>query len=122
MKSRTPKTRWNLIVILIVFGALTYAVVKYFTPKPTPQSADIFLINPVSLTYGDTTIDGVIQKDSSIGQKGNYYLVLPDMRHILLNIQGLDKFIGLNVSVQGYLSPATENAPMTMIVISFTTK
>ena len=116
MKRSVKKTRWNLIIILIIFGAISYAGLKYF--MPAPQQADIFAIMPDQLTYGNTTVDGVIQKDAPAGEQGVYFLALPDFRHITLEITGIDNLLGLHVSVNGYLEPATENSPIKMLVTS----
>lgn len=120
MKRRAHKTRWNLIILLLVASALTYAGYKYF--MPAPQSAEIFLITPASLEYGDTTISGVLRKDTAVGQKGNYLVILADSRPVLLDIQGLDNLLGAEVSVSGYLTPSDSDSLISMKVNSLTLK
>lgn len=119
MKRSAPKTRWNLIIILIIFGAISYAGYKYF--MPTPQQADIFAITPASLTYGETTVSGILQKDSAVSSSGNYLLILSDSRPITLDVKGLDNLLGLSVNVSGFLLPADQYGPMFMQVKTITT-
>jgi hypothetical protein len=115
MKRSVKKTRWNLIIILIIFGAISYAGLKYF--MPAPQQADIFAITPVEIQYGETTVSGVLRKDSPAGGEGNYLLELDDMRIIVLEVSGVDNLLGQNILVSGILSPATsELHPMSMLV------
>ncbi len=119
MKRSVKKTRWNLIIILIIFGAISYAGYKYF--MPAPQQADIFAITPVSIQYGETTVSGLLRKDSPEGVDGNYLLVLDDSRIVVLDVVGLDKLVGSTVSVSGILTPASDELhPMTMSVSTIT--
>jgi hypothetical protein len=104
MKHRTPKTRWNLIIILIIFGAISYAGYKYFMPKP--QQADIFAITPDSLNYGETTVIGELRKTAPAGEVGEYLLALPDSRVIVLDISGVDHLVGQTVILKGELFPS----------------
>ncbi|MFZ2200033.1 MAG: hypothetical protein WAV40_04565 [Microgenomates group bacterium] len=120
MKRRVHKTRWNLIILLLIASVLSYAGYKYLLPHP--QSAEIFLITPASLDYGDTTISGVLRKDTAVGEKGNYLVILPDSRPVLLDIQGLDNLIGAEVSVTGYLTPLDGESLISMKVSSLTLK
>lgn len=121
MKRSAPKTRWNLIIILIIFGAISYAGLKYF--MPAPQQADIFAITPTSLAYGETTVSGLLRKDSPVGVEGNYLLVLEDSQIIELEVLGIDNLVGQYISVSGILSPALDSLnPMTMTVSTITTK
>jgi hypothetical protein len=119
MKRNVQKNRWNLIIILIIFGAISYAGYKYF--MPAPQQADIFAITPVSLTYGETTVSGILQKDSAVSSSGNYLLILPDSRPITLDVKGLDNLLGMSVNVSGFLLPADQYGPMFMQVKTITT-
>lgn len=120
-RSSRPKTRWSLVFLLLGSFTLSYAIFKYFTRPTQPQSVGIFAITPSSLEYGDTTITGTLRKDSPIGQAGQYILVLPDARPILLDIDGLDNLLGSTVAVTGYLLPADGVQPMTMTVNSIET-
>ncbi|KKU27396.1 MAG: hypothetical protein UX40_C0018G0005 [Microgenomates group bacterium GW2011_GWF2_46_18] len=75
-----------------------------------------------AIQYGDTTVNGILRKDTVIGESGTYILVLPDGRPILLDVQGLDNLVGSSVIVTGNLSPAIDTlSPMTMIVNTITT-
>jgi hypothetical protein len=118
MKRSAPKTRWNLIVVLLVACVLTYAGFRYLYPV---QSADIFVITPTQLEYGETTVTGVISKDTATGEQGNYLLVLPDGRPIALTMDGLDRFVGSRVTIAGTLLPAVgDSIPLNMTVDSIT--
>lgn len=115
VRTARPKTRWSLIIILLLACALTYVGYKYFFPKP--QSSNIFVVTTPTLQYGNTTLTGRLQKDSPMGETGNYLLILPDGRPVLLDSKNLDPIIGLNATVSGILSPASQpGAPMMMIV------
>lgn len=104
------------VLTLSLLIAIGYVVVKtYFQ---VPQSIDVFVINPATLTYGDTTISGVLRKDSPVTSGGKYILVLEDGRPIVLDVDGLDNIIGLPVAVSGNLSPQSSGHPMNMVVSS----
>lgn len=116
MSKSRPKTRWSLIAILLVAAALTYTGFRYLYP---PQSADIFVVESTPLQYGDTTITGELRKDAPVGEEGNFLLVLPDSRVIVLDVTGIDHLVGTTVSVAGYLSPTVDRSlPMYMTVQS----
>lgn len=114
MKRSTPQTRWPLLIILIVATIITYLGFKYLSPKP--KSAGIFLVAPTNLTYGDTTIEGILTKDSPASVKGTFLVVLPDSRPVVLDAPGLDGMIGNSVVVSGKLVPADDIFPMMMFV------
>ena len=117
-KSRSSRaSRKPLYIILALSLALSIGYVS-LRPYFTPQSPQIMAIDPsISLTYGDTTVSGILQKDSPVAKPGNFILVLPDLRTIVLDVQGLDSLIGKPVSVSGNLSPAPDtNSAMTMTV------
>lgn len=120
-RSSRPKTRWSLIFILLLACALSYFGYKYFfAPK---QAADIFMIAPVSIEFGQTTLSGKLTKDTPLGTKGNYLLVLSDSRPVLLDVQGLDSLVGKTVSISGILSPAVKPGdPIIMTVSEIKTK
>lgn len=108
MKRGKSKTRWNLIVILIIGCALTYASYKYFFPQTRPQSASIFVVtNSTPLTYGNTQLAGRLQKDAPVGKPGSFVLITSSGQAVKLDIQGLDKLLGSTILVKGVLSPAT---------------
>ena len=107
------------ILALSLFIALGFAAFRALYP---PAPANIFLINPVPLQYGDTIVTGKLQKDTAIGIEGNYLLVLADGKLILLDIQGLDSFVGQSVTISGVLAPASaKGLPMTMTLTSIKT-
>lgn len=105
MKRSRPKTRWSLIVILLVAATLTYTLFRYLYP---PQPADIFLIDSASLNYGETTLTGVLNKNAPAGEEGDYLLVLPEGNVIVLDVEGVDNLLGLTISAQGFLLPPIE--------------
>jgi hypothetical protein len=81
------------------------------------QPVNIMAIEQTPLTYGDTTISGTLQKDSPVGEDGAFFLVLSDMRVVMLDVTGIDSLLGLAVSVSGELAPATTaTGPITMTV------
>jgi hypothetical protein len=112
VRSSRPKTRWNLIIILVVACILSYAGYKYFT-RQKPQPLNIMVIAPSELTFGDTTISGGLHKDAN----GDFVLVLPDRRTIKLDVNGVDSLDGSPVTVSGYLVPPTEANPSLFMVV-----
>lgn len=118
MTHRASKTRWNLIIILIIFGTISYAGYKYFNSQKTP--ANIFVVTPSAISYGNTTITGVLRKDSPVGESGNYLLILDDSRPVVLDVKGLDHLLGNKVMVSGYLLEATKVRPLFMKVNTIT--
>lgn len=119
VKSRRVKSSRKsiyLLLALILVGILSYS---YYRSQLTPT--DIFMIEESPVTFGDTIVTGSLRKDAPIGEKGNYLLVLPDGRPILLDAQGLDGLMGADVTVTGYLSPAADkSSAMTMAVNTIT--
>jgi len=103
-----------LVLALSLLVAICFGLYKtYFSPAPAP----ILLINPVQLEYGQTTVTGKLQKDSPIGQQGSYFITLPDLRIIFLDVEGVDFIIGQNVIVEGSLVPSVPiTNPPKMIV------
>lgn len=114
MKRSRTRTRWSLIIILLIACALTYAGYRYFFP---PQPSGIFLVtNTTTLTYGNTQLAGRLQKDSPVGKPGNFLLITPAGKSIYLDLQGLEKFISKTVIITGFLVPKIDNIPMTIYV------
>lgn len=99
MRRAVKKTRWSLLVILIVAGVLSYAGFRYFYP---PQKSDIFAILPEN-SYGKVTLTGTIRKSSSLGMPGNYFLVLNDNRSYLILSKDLDLVVDSKVEIIGIL-------------------
>lgn len=105
MKRTAKKTRWNLLVLLGLAFILSYAGYQYFMSAPAPQSADIFVIAE-PLEYGDTTLTGILRKDSAVGKTGKFYLALKDGQTVELSYsKNLDNMISKRVTVMGYLTP-----------------
>ncbi|HBD02083.1 MAG: hypothetical protein UX63_C0032G0004 [Microgenomates group bacterium GW2011_GWB1_46_7] len=101
---------------------LLIVVLGYGYYRSLVQPSNIFVIEETAIQYGDTTVNGILRKDTVIGESGTYILVLPDGRPILLDVQGLDNLVGSSVIVTGNLSPAIDTlSPMTMIVNTITT-
>lgn len=90
--------------VLIILGLSLIISIGYlaFRTYFTPQQTQIMEIAPVSLAYGDTTIEGSLQKDYA---RNIFVLVLPDRRTIDLDVKGVEKLISLPVNVSGNLSP-----------------
>lgn len=95
MSKPRKKTRWNLIVILIIAGAFSYAGFRYLYPK---QSSDIFLVSTPQLTYGDTSLTGVIKQSS-----GTFLLILEPNLIVELDVQGIDHLLDQQAIVSGNL-------------------
>ena len=112
-KSRAQKSHKSLylLIIFILLASLGYGYYRSIV-----QPSNIFVINEASLSYGDTTVAGTLRKDTAVGESGNFILVLPDGRPILLDAQGLDGLLGSTVGVKGDLLPAIGNTSMKMAV------
>lgn len=81
------------------------------------KAPDIFLLEPLSIDYGQTQISGTLGKDSPIGQDGSYILILPDDRIVILDVTNLDSLVGLTTTINGFLIPAlNQGQPMKMMV------
>lgn len=105
-----PPWLWLLVIVGVLWSAYR------FYPR---QSAEIFVVTSPS-EYGDVTLTGVIQKDTAVGVEGNYFLIIPNQKPILLDVkQDSDSFIGQNVTVTGILYPESPlGQPITMQVAS----
>lgn len=110
-KSRlAPRT---LIIALIVLGTVGYSSYRYLSAR---SQSDIFLVTE-PLTYGDTTLTGIIQKDRPAGVSGNYYLSLANGQVVMLDAQGIDAMIGTTVTVSGNLSPRTPQTSLPYMTV-----
>jgi len=108
-----------LILALSLTLAIAYSVWNvYFRPTPV----NIMAIAPASLTFGNTTISGTIQKTTPIDQPGTYFLTLPDMRVVLLyNVSGLNEIVGRPASISGFLTQSSSTSyPLGMSVKTIT--
>jgi hypothetical protein len=106
--------------IQIVSGAifLILILIAIFVPIRQKSANDIFVLTPTeSLEYGYTTLSGTIHKDRPAGESGLYFLVLADSRSIMLNMPGYDKYIGKNVTITGYLTPAIEDNGQPLMMV-----
>lgn len=75
---------------------ILFVVLRIFYP---PQPSDIFVIGEPSLTYGETTLTGIIRP----ADKG-YVLDLGNNTIInVVNAPNLDDQLNLQVSISGYL-------------------
>ena len=105
---RVSRKPFYIILALSLTLAIGYSVWNtYFRPAPVT----IMAIEPVPLTYGDTTISGGLHQEDD----GTFILVLPDRRVVTLDVTGIDHLVGLPATIQGDLSPS-----MTMAVQSIT--
>jgi hypothetical protein len=103
--------------IVVITG---YAIFNIYISRQI-KPAEILIINPPSVESGNTTISGILRKDSPAGKAGKYILLLGDGSPVLLDIKGLDTLIGMKVFAIGYLYPATESNPiMSMAVTKIT--
>lgn len=101
LRHTSPKPLYFVLGFFFL-GVIVYCIFRYLYP---PQKSQIMAINPALLYYGQTTITGILQKDSPDGIKGKYVVILSDMRAVTLDIQGLDPLLTELVSVSGLLSP-----------------
>lgn len=112
---KAPRNPVLLIVSSIfLVSALIFVIVTYFIQKP----ATVFEVN-----QSESVVEGVIFKDAAIGIEGNYLLIKNDGSAILLDIQGLDSFVGQEVVLSGVVLPASPTGqPPTMTVKSINFK
>jgi|GEM_PF-3035744 len=121
-KSAKKTTRVSRRPVLIILGLsllLTLGFVSYRMLYP-PAPVKIFSITPIPLEYGDTTITGVLRKDSPVGKVGQYTLILKDTRAIFLDVKNIDSLLGSQVYVQGLLIPPEGKTPGFMKVNKIT--
>jgi hypothetical protein len=115
--SKKSRRKFPVVVVVIGFmiiGALWGAY--RFSPHQSASLPGIFVITP--LEYGNTTLIGVLQKDTSVGKAGKYLLTVND-RIILLDTSGVDSLVGTSVKVAGYLTPPIDSTSLpTMSVTS----
>lgn len=114
MKRAGRTVAWRKLVLVVVVGSLVFTGYRYLYP---PAPSGIFVVAE-PLTYGNTTLTGIIQKDAPIGQAGNYYLSLSDGQVVLLDAQGIDTMIGVSVSVTGYLTPKESDSSWPYLTVS----
>lgn len=82
---------------------IVVALVVGFRALYPPQSADIFLINDGA---GETSVSGILLKDTAVGIEGNYLLTIDGEPPVLLDItSNIDSLVGQRVSVDGYYTP-----------------
>lgn len=100
----SPKT---IIISLIILGGIVYSL--YRVVPRSLQPVDIFVVTD-PLEYGETSLTGVLSKDTAVGEVGNYYLNLTDGRSVILDVQGMDDFLGLTFTASGFLNPPNSNS------------
>ena len=116
---RSNKPIYLILLVSLVLSIGYLSLRKIFTPQPS----GVFFIEPTTMQYGNTTITGVLQKSSPLGVEGDYILVLPDARIIILDVNGLDQLVGSDVVVTGNLvAPSITNDQLTMQVSKITVK
>lgn len=109
----------KLIWIFVVSTATLLSVYLFYL---YPKKADIYVINNSNLQFGETNLAGIIQKDSAVGVEGNYFLIIPNQKPILLDVQhDSDHLVGRKVILHGTLFPESKTGqPMTFKVITIT--
>ncbi len=106
---KNKQVLWSAVIVIICLTA--------FVLVSKPQTPVINEVGVTDLAYGDVTIEGILIKDSPAEKEGSYYLVLPDMRTILLTSTNIDAIIGKKVLASGLLSPSLDpSIPMVMVV------
>lgn len=117
-KSSNPVTPLLLILSFLIATLGVYSYVRFRPVGP----AEIFLVEPVALSEGETTLAGTLVKDSPAGEEGTYLLILADSRIVSLDIQDADALLGLPVIVEGLLTlPSSASDSPSMIVVSLST-
>ncbi len=71
-----------------------------------------------TLSYGEVSLSGIIQKDFSLNTDGNYFLTLPEGEVILLDTSSGDPYIGLTVLVSGNLNPPEGISSLPLMSVS----
>lgn len=103
----------KIIISLIILGGLAYSLYRV-VPRET---AEIFVVSE-PLTYGETSVTGILRKDSPVGEPGLYILAESTGRAIILDIADADPMIGLDVTVSGFLTPAVDSASLPVMTVS----
>jgi hypothetical protein len=103
MKRSAKSNRWYLVIIAVVFSALSYFSYQYFfvTNYRAPVAIDVIS----TLTYGEVALEGIVQKDAPVGKKGEYVLFADSGNYIILQTDNIDPYINRHVYVTGTLSP-----------------
>lgn len=115
------KNKKNYVIFFgILFSYFLVTILYINWDKIKPRSADINIIS--DYMFGNVQLDGYLQKDSSIGTKGNYILVINDQYHLLVEQQGLDYFVGKKVVVTGEVTGPTEKTGSNNVLELFTIK
>ena len=116
------KHKYTIIFFPLSIIILTFILINFNKYRKNQRASEIFLIEETSLSLGQTTITGILQKDSPTGKTGTYLLVLPDSRPVILDIVGLDNLVGKRVNVTGNLTPSSKaGLPLSMTVSEITT-
>lgn len=103
---------------LTILGiSIVLAVMVTVWKSTRPKPIEIMAIDPVPLEYGSTMISGVVQKDSNSAEGGVFLLALADGRAVILDVQGIDHLVGLNVSVKGNLTLTQTDKPYLIMIV-----
>lgn len=106
MSKSRGKTRWSLIVILLVALGLSYFGFKYFmSSSPFSQPAGVFVVEQTPISYGPVTLTGSIRKELSSNGKDNYILITDTGSAVSLDVAGIDHLVGKKVVVEGVRLP-----------------
>ena len=102
---RASRKPLYLILALSLLLAISYVTLRsYLTPAPL----DIDIIS--TLSYGPVELDGYIQKDAPVGEKGQYLFVAPSTNILVIEAQNLDFFVGSKVHATGTMIPPTSTS------------
>lgn len=114
-QKKNSTSNYLLLASIFLIIGIAWGVYKLI-PR---QSAEIFVVT-APLEYGEVSLTGVIQKDTAVGVEGNYFLIIPNQKPILLDVRGdNDSFIGQEVTVSGTLYPESPSGqPPTMEVLT----
>lgn len=111
--SRKP---FYFILAFSLIVSIAYITLRSFYSPASPQIMEVS--NTSSFIYGKTTMTGILQKDTPIGKPGKYFLTLPDMRLVMLDISNVDSIVGKIVTIEGELVPSVPVTNPPKLIVS----
>lgn len=112
VKQKSSPSLRNLIFTLIAIIVLTLGSIlyRYFT-KPV----GINVIGEAG-NSSQVTLSGILQKDTPVGVKGDYFLILESGNSTKLQAANLDEYISSQVVVEGNFLPLTASTEQIFVV------
>jgi hypothetical protein len=103
----------------VLIGLLAVVVLAIVLVTRTVQkNTNVLTINEVAiLSYGPTTLEGILLKETPAGVPGSYLLAIPDGSVIELNVESsIDALLGQLVLVTGTLVPGSNEGDRNTLV------